>query len=350
MTSLEERVAFMSIRTSSAHGALAALCAAVLLSLAPGAAGAKTVTAELRVLTPTRVLDPGTTYVVGAEKVRTDPAADCNFGGAGGSGASFDFPEPNALGLLAAGADANRRLRPLSITDEFGFGLAICGIGKVDDRPGTFWYLKRDHRELTVGADQEPIHDGDEFLVYLAPDMFPAPNPAELELRGPARARPGAQFTVRAVEHACVTDQTTFEVSCESTAVEGVEIRGGSGTATTGSDGSARVTARGEGRLRLVGRRGTDIPSNRLEVCVDVDRDGCPAKRGDRIVGRSTGDRIVGTAGADAIRARGGGDRIDIRGGGPDGVSCGPGKDAVLVKRSDRNDRLSRDCERIRRR
>lgn len=340
----------MSIRILTARGALTAFCAMLLLSLAPSLASAKTVTAELRVLTPTRVLDPGTSYVVGEERVRTDRAADCNFGGAGGTGASYDQQPPTALGLLAAGADADRRLSPLSISDEFGFGLAICGIGKVDDREGTFWYLKRDHRELIVGADQERIHDGDQFLVYLAPDMFPAPNPAELELRGPARARPDEAVTIRAIEHACVTDQVTFEVGCSSDPAPGVEIQAGSTTVTTGADGTARVTAAREGRLRLVGRRGTDIPSNRLELCVNDDRDACAARRGERIVGRSAPDRIKGSAGGDVIRARGGGDRIDIRGGGPDRVDCGPGKDRVLVERSERDDRLARDCERIRRR
>ena len=335
----------MSIRAFSARGALAALCAAVLLSLAPGAANAKTVQAELRVLTPNRVLDPGTTYVVGAEKVRTDPSADCNFGGAGGSGAPFDFAQPNALGLLAAGADANRRLRPLSVTDEFGFGLAICGIGKVDDRPGTFWYLKRDHRELTVGADQEPIRDGDQFLAYLAPDMFPAPNPAELELRAPARARPGERVGVRVLEHACVTDQTTFEVSCRSAPAAGVRVRGGTQPVTTGADGVATVEAGQSAKLRLAATRQDAIPAEMLRVCLDSDLSQCPRNRGERIIGREEADRIEGTKGADTIRARGGDDRIDIRSGGPDRVSCGPGKDTVVAKGSNDDVRIARDCE-----
>ena len=268
----------MTTRSSLARLALAALCALPLLAIAPALAGAKTVRAELRVLTPTRVLDPGTTYLTGPERVTTDPAADCNFGGAGGTGASFEFTEPTALGLLASAARANPDLRPLSVTDEFGFGLAICAIGPVDDQEGTFWYLKRNHTELSVGADQEPIANGDEFLVFLAPDNFPAPNPDELELVAPARAKPGEPFTVSVIEHGCVTDQVTFETSCESVPAVGAAVGG----AITGADGTAELTADAAGKLSLVATRGADIPSKSLKVCVSANPGECPARRGER--------------------------------------------------------------------
>lgn len=324
-----------------ARCALAALPALIAIAIAPAQASAATVQAELRVLTPNRVLDPGTTYVVGAESVSTDRRADCNFGGAGGTGATFEFPEPNGLGLLAAAAEADAGLRPLSISDEFGFGLAICAIGGVDDRPGTFWYLKRNHDELTVGADQEPMSDGDELLVYLASDNFPEPNPDELELRAPARAAPGEPFTVSVIEHGCVTDQVTFETSCESVPAVGAAVGG----ATTGADGTAELTADAAGKLSLVATRGADIPSRSLKVCVSADPGECPARRGERVFGTSERDKIKGTAGSDEIRSRGGDDRIDLRKGGVDRVRCGAGEDRVLVKRSDRDDRISRNCE-----
>ena len=81
----------MTTCVSLARCALVALGAFGVLAIAPAAASAATVQAELRVLTPTRVLDPGTTYLVGAESVTTDPGADCNFGGAGGTGATFEL-------------------------------------------------------------------------------------------------------------------------------------------------------------------------------------------------------------------------------------------------------------------
>jgi hypothetical protein len=341
----------MTTRVLVAHCALAALCAFFVLAIAPAAASAATAQAELRVLTPTRVLDPGTTYVVGAERVTTDRRADCNFGGAGGSGATYEFGEPNALGLLAAAAEADPGLRPLSVTDEFGFGLAICAIGGVDDRDGTFWYLKRNHTELTVGADQEPIDGGDELLVFLAPDNFPEPNPDELELVAPARAAPGEPFSVSVIEHACVTDPNTFEVSCQSAPAAGVTVAGGGTEAITGAEGTAQLSTDSGGRLKLAATREGDIPAEALRVCVKKDLDRCPKRRGERIVGSRDGERIKGTRGADVIRGRGGADRIDVRRGEVDKVDCGPGNDRVLVKRRDPNpDRLARDCERIRRR
>jgi hypothetical protein len=341
----------MTTRVLLARCALAALCALTVVTIAPAAAGAATVQAELRVLTPTRVLDPGTTYVVGAESVATDPNADCNFGGAGGSGDTYGFAEPTALGLLAAAAEADPGLRPLSVTDEFGFGLAICAIGGVDDQPGTFWYLKRNHQELTVGADQEPIADGDEFLVFLAPDNFPEPNPDELELVAPARATPGAPFSVSVIEHGCATDPNTFEVSCQSAPAAGVTVAGGGIEATTGADGTAQLTADSSGRLKLAATREADIAAGALRVCVKEDLDLCPKRHGERIVGSADGERIKGTKGPDVIRGRGGADRIDVRRGEMDKVDCGPGDDRVLVKRGDQDaDRLAGDCERTRRR
>jgi hypothetical protein len=342
----------MSIRSVLARPALAALLALAAAALVPAAASARTATAELRVLTPTKVLDPGTTYVVGPESVRTDPNADCNFGGAGGSGDTFEFPDPVLLSLLQAGSEASSQLRPLSVTDEFGFGLAVCAVGGVDDAPGTFWYLKRNHQELTVGADQEPIRNGDEALIYLAPDNFPAPNPAELELRAPVRAQPGDGLRVKAIVHSCVTDPNTFEVTCESAPAADVTVSGSGVEATTAADGRATIQVPDRERIRLAATRGADIPSERLEVCISDDLGECAPKRGERIVGTSAKDRIRGTRGTDAIRARGGPDRIDIRNGGFDRVNCGGGRDLVIVggPRGVDDVRIRGNCERVRER
>jgi hypothetical protein len=335
----------MNLRNSRALGAIV-LCAAAfaVLLVAPVVAGAKTTTAKLRVLTPTKVLDPGTTYVVGPEKVKTDPNADCNFGGQGGSGQTYPFETPTALSLLQAGAEGRGSLNPLSITDEFGFGLAICGIGAVDDQESTFWYLKKNHQELAVGADQEPVSKGDELLIYLAPDNFPAPNPPELELTAVARAVPGDELTVSAIQHSCTTDPNTFEVTCASAPAEGVTVSGGSEPVTTGADGTATVIAADGKKMKLAASRADSIPAEVLSVCLDEDLSSCPAKRGERIVGRNKGDRIKGTKGADVIRARGGNDRIDVRSGGPDRIDCGSGKDRV---RGGVDPVKTRGCERV---
>jgi hypothetical protein len=334
----------MSIRTLIASGAAIALTA-LAVALPASVAGATT-QAKLRVLTPNRVLDPGTTYVLADPvRVRARRDADC-FGPPGGSGSRFTFEKPVALGLLASGAQASKRLRPLLLTDQFGFGLGICGIGGAAAGPGSFWYMKANHAEAAVGASELRVRDGDEVLFYLAADNFPNPNPAELELLAPARATPGDSFTVRVRQHACATDPVSFETTCSTAPAEGASVRTGGQTATTGADGRATVTL--SRSARLLATRGADIPSEALRVCVSEKRPKCPAKRGERIVGTSGGERIKGTPGADAIRARGGRDVIDLRSGGPDRVNCGGGRDTVLAGQGG-DDRL-RLCERIRRR
>ena len=76
-----------------------ALCVLFTLALIPAAAASGATTpVKLRVLTPQKVLDPGTTYYVpDSVSVKTSPDADC-FGPPGGSGASAsyeaDAPEP----------------------------------------------------------------------------------------------------------------------------------------------------------------------------------------------------------------------------------------------------------------
>ena len=336
----------LALRASLALS-LSIACAAALPAIAP----ASTTTAKLRVLTPSKVLDPGTTYLVDDRvSVPTTPEADC-FGPPGGSGAEFRFEQPNALSLLATAARTSAKVRPLSLTDQFGFGLGICGIGGADAVPGeSFWYLKANREEATVGADQLAIRNGDEILFYLAPDNFPNPNPSELELRAPARAQAGEQFSVKVVEHACVTDPNTFDVSCETQPAAGVSVGGAGPVSKTGADGSAVLAAPSSGSAELAATRGTDIPSEVLEVCVANRLERCPPRRGERVIGSPNGDRIRGTAGSDSIRARRGADEIDLRRGGADALDCGPGRDTVLVGRADRDDRIARDCERVRRR
>ncbi len=121
--------------------AIVAVAASVsVLCLSAGAAQAST-TAELRVLTPSGVLDSGTNYVIEDPiTVSTSPDADC-FGEPGGSGADYELVTPNALGLLATGGLANRKLRPLGLTDQFGFGLGLCDVGKAEAESDSFWYL-----------------------------------------------------------------------------------------------------------------------------------------------------------------------------------------------------------------
>ncbi len=328
--------------------ALLALCG--LLLIAPAASA--TVPAKLRVLTPDRVMDPGTTYIVDeGVTVPTRADADC-FGPPGGSGAEFSYEKPNVLSLLATAGRTNDAVAPLSLTDQFGFGLGICGIGGVESVQGdNFWYFKVNHQEASVGADQLDIKAGDEVLFYLAPDAFPNPNPAELELVAPARAQAGQAFAVSVVEHKCVTDSNTFETTCSSGPAAGVSVSGGDATATTGADGTAQMTVGSAVDAELTATRGTDIPSETLATCVAQVLEDCPAARGVSLVGSPQADKIKGTAGDDSIRSRGGDDKIDVRKGGDDVVNCGKGADKVTVKRSGTGELVIKSsCEKIKKR
>ena len=263
----------MTTRSASALLALLGL-----LLLVPAASA--TVPAKLRVLTPDRVMDPGTTYIVDeGVTVPTRPDADC-FGAPGGSGAEFTYEKPNVLSLLATAGRTTKAVAPLSLTDQFGFGLGICGVGGVQASMGeSFWYFKVNHSEATVGADQLEIKPGDEVLFYLAPDAFPNPNPAELELVAPARAAAGTPFSVSVLEHACVTQSSPpFATECTSGPASGVTISGGDSAATTGA-GRERAAGGGGARRgaadRLAGHR------HPLRDARDLRRDGARGLSGD---------------------------------------------------------------------
>ncbi len=340
----------MTTRTRLAPLALCALLALVIL--APASASA-TVTAKLRVLTPDRVLDPGTTYIVDeGVTVPTRPDADC-FGPPGGSGAEFTYDKPNALSLLATAGRTTDAVAPLSLTDQFGFGLGICGIGGVKSVSGeSFWYFKANHNEASVGADQLEIHDGDEILFYLAPDHFPDPNPAELELIAPAGVTAGTPFTVSVMQHACTTQPSPpFATECLTSPAVGATVSGADDAATTGGDGSATLSVGQVGVANLAATRGTDIPSEVLATCVGPEANSCPAERGISLVGSPQADKVKGTAGDDSIRSRGGDDKIDLRKGGADVANCGKGRDTVRIKRANANDGLviKGSCERVKR-
>src|SRR3954451_21965989 len=102
-------------------------CLALALAAGPApASAAGSALAHLRVVGGPTLADQD--QVSGDVTIKTDPGADC-FGPPGGSGQSAAVPGPSALGIVKAASDNNGALRPLSVTDQFGFGLGVCGIG-----------------------------------------------------------------------------------------------------------------------------------------------------------------------------------------------------------------------------
>jgi hypothetical protein len=333
MTTLEERVAEMPIRSLVRPARLTFACAVAILIAVPALAGAKakTVGAELRAVGPAGQGLAQLQQYTATAKIETDPNALCFGPGSGGSGDKVKVPGPTALGLVQDGSTTARDLRPLSVTDAFDFGLGVCGIGGFQASGSASWYLKHNHVGAQVGGDQVALKKGDEVLWYLAPSF---PYPPELALEAPDRVDPGSQVAVEVSEYA---DDGT------RTPAAGATVSGGNAPVTADAQGRASVAV-GSSDVTLTAARGTDIPSNQAAVCVSDSPGDCAPQR--TIAGTAKPDRIKGTSLPDKIKAKARNDRVNARGGGPDRINCGTGKrDVAVVDASD----TVRACEKVKR-
>ena len=117
-----------------------------------------------------------------------------------------------------------------------------------------------------------------------------------------------------------------------------------------GMSGNDRMSGNG-GRDRLSGGAGSDAISagrsnDRAAGGAGNDRITGGAGR-DVLKGGAGNDRLKGGTGRDRLSGGSGNDRIDARDRRRERITCGRGRDTVLA---DRNDRVSRSCERVRRR
>ena len=337
-------------RSPFAVPACLALATAIFVLTASAAMG-KPTRAEVRVVTGDGKTLVDVVQYTDTTRVPTSPRARCFFGGTGGSGKPATVEGPNALGIVADAARSRKRLKPLLITDEFSFGLGICGFGGARADAGHYWNVRVNHRGLQVGGDQYRLGRGDKVLWALIenptcdpnPPYTCEPGPSELELRAPARATPGNPFAVRVFE---------WSDSGRRTPAEGVEVTGASGP--TDADGRTAVTL--AGTRKLFARRAGAISASERAVCVAAPISRCPRVRGRILVGSGKAERIRGSIGGDRIKPRGGRDKviaragadlIRARGGGRDRINCGRGFDRVIA---DRRDVVTRNCERVRRR
>lgn len=316
---------------------LVAVALGSLIVISPAPAGAST-PADVRVVNAGGKTLAEHTQYTGGVKINTDPGADCFGDGTGGSGDRVSVDGPTALGLVADGGDYDRGLRPLSISDSFDFGLAVCGIGGFVAPQTGYWYLKRNHEATSTGGDQTRVRRGDEILWYLIRD-FSDPEPKELSLRVPVAAELGRPFTATVYR---------YNGSGVKRPAAGAKVTGAVGT--TDADGKVRVVPADRGTLNLRATRAGDIPSNTGSVCVAANRDACPSARGKEIAGSHRADEIHGSRGRDRIDAAAGRDEIDVRGGADgDRIDCGAGRDKVIAERGQRID-AGGNCERVARR
>src|SRR5919197_4397299 len=103
--------------------ALLAAAAVGLLAL-PAAAAARPIGADLHVEAGNHALEGGARFLNDTAHIHTDASSDC-----GGSGQVRTVQGPTALGILPYAESRVRALRPVSVSDQFPFGLFVCGIG-----------------------------------------------------------------------------------------------------------------------------------------------------------------------------------------------------------------------------
>ena len=240
---------------------LVAACALafVLLLSTVALAAAKGVPADLRVVAPGGKVLAEKALRAGTTSVPTSPAATCFGKGSGGSGKPAKIDGSTALSLLAQAAKTTASLQPLSISDHFDFGLALCGIGGFNAGTKLSWYLKVNHTNPELGGEVVKLHPGDEVLWAL--DPFPYPD--ELALEAPDHAGAGKPFEVRVF---------AYDDKGKRSPAAGVKVTGAS--SPTGADGRTTVVL--DRPRRLIARSGNDIPSNREPVCVGGK---CPGAR-----------------------------------------------------------------------
>ncbi len=285
--------------------------------------------ADLRVEGAVRPL-AAATYITDTARIRTTSSSTCK-----GSGDVKTVQGPTALGLLWSGAAVTKQLRPVAVSDEFDFGLLVCGISSFIGGDTAYWLYKVDHKSPEVGAEQYPLKGGEEVLWFFSDTTAGVNTGNELALQAPARAKPGSTVAVRV---------WSYDTAGKRTPVAGAVVQG-EDEAITDAQGRATLATPNQGTLRLRAEHGADIPSQIVSVCITA-KPKCSSRRGKRIVGTAKADRISGTKGPDAITAGKGADRVSVRGGGRDTVTCGKGRDRV---NADRSDRVGRDCEVVKR-
>jgi hypothetical protein len=237
---------------------LAAVCAlAVILSLALAVgASAKGFKAELRVVGSGSKVLAEKPVATASTSVKTSPKAECFGKGSGGSGDPVTIKGNTAMGLLARASKSTPVLSPLSISDSFDFGLALCGIGKSVAKGSSSWYLKINHKSLPVSGDAAVIHPGDEVLWTLAKTEAPDYKyPEELVLTGPNTAKPGVPFAVRVL---------SYDEKGKSKPAGGVKVTG----ASAPTDAGGRTTVTLAKPAKLIATGAGEIPSAREPVCV----------------------------------------------------------------------------------
>jgi hypothetical protein len=233
-------------------------CALVLCAALAFAGSASAFQATLRVVGKgNKVLSEGLVKTANIS-VKTSPGATCFGSGTGGSGDPVALQGNTALGLLADGAKTIPQLRPLTLSDHFDFGLALCGVGKSVAAGKASWYLKINHKGAAVSGNKAKIKAGDEVLWDLAPTY---PYPEELVVSAPTQATAGVPFAVHVY---------LYNEKGKHKPVQGAAVTGAIGP--TDAHGKVMITLMKP--TSLIAGLGDAIPSAAVPVCLGTQ---CPA-------------------------------------------------------------------------
>jgi hypothetical protein len=233
-------------------------CALVLCLTLVAAASASATTATLRVVGKGNVVLTEGLIKTSNVSVKTSPKATCFGAGTGGSGKSVALKGNTALGLLADGAKTIKQIAPLTISDHFSFGLALCGVGQSVAKGKASWYLKVNHKGATLSGNKVKIKAGDEVLWDLAPSY---PYPEELVLSAPTQATAGVPFAVHVY---------AYNEKGQHKPMKGATVTGATGP--TDAQGKVMVTLTEPTELSAA--LGDAIPSAQVPVCFGSK---CPA-------------------------------------------------------------------------
>jgi hypothetical protein len=226
-------------------------CALVLCLALVVTASASATTATLRVVGKGNVVLAEQLVKTANVSVKSSPKANCFGAGSGGSGKPVALKGNTALGLLADGAKTIKALAPLSLSDHFSFGAALCGVGKSVAAGKASWYLKVNHKGATVSGEKVKIKAGDEVLWDLAPSF---PYPEELVLSAPTQASAGVPFAVHVF---------AYNEKGEHKPMKGATVTGATGP--TDAQGMVMVTL--SEPTELSAALGNAIPSAQVPVC-----------------------------------------------------------------------------------
>jgi hypothetical protein len=243
----------MQLRTVGACALV--LCLVAAFSASASAAGFK---ATLRVVGAGNKVIAEELVKTSDISVKTSSKATCFGSGTGGSGKAVAVPGNTALGLLAEGAKTIKQIAPLSISDHFSFGIAVCGVGKSVAKGKASWYLKINHKGASVSGNKAKIKSGDEVLWDLAPSY---PYPEELVVSAPTQATAAVPFAVHVY---------AYNEKGKRKPVQGAAVTGAIGP----TDKSGKVMITLTEPTSLIAGLGDDIPSAAVPVCLGTQ---CPA-------------------------------------------------------------------------